>query len=249
MSELVARAEEFARLIHRNQKYGDKPYSYHLKQLVSTLKELGITKDEVLVASAWLHDSIEDTETTYETLKTQFGESVADIVLAVTNEEGKNRIEKLEKIALKLKDNEKALLLKLVDRVVNTEESLGNDEKLYKMYKKEFPLFRELLYDDKSISYPIIYLWYYLENLYRNEEERLTIEEIENIAKDIYSYSLDQRDLRDSPWVRLAGKYENDPQFDEVLEYIEQYRKELDEREAEYYDNCYQIVEERMYDQ
>lgn len=52
-----------------------------------------------------------------------------------------------------------------------------------------------------------------------------------------------------NPWIELAGKYEDDPHYDEVLAHIAGYRKELDEREAEYYDNCYQIVEERMYDQ
>ena len=59
--------------------------------------------------------------------------------------------------------------------------------------------------------------------------------------------------------MRLAGKYENDPQYDEVLAHIEEYRRELDEllsdssssRDEEvgrYYDSCYEIVEERMYD-
>jgi hypothetical protein len=35
--------------------------------------------------------------------------------------------------------------------------------------------------------------------------------------------------------VRLAGKYENDPQYDEVLAYIEEYRRELDAETEEYY--------------
>lgn len=39
----------------------------------------------------------------------------------------------------------------------------------------------------------------------------------------------------DSPWVRLAGKYENDSQYDEVLAYIEEYRRELDAETEEYY--------------
>ena len=35
-----------------------------------------------------------------------------------------------------------------------------------------------------------------------------------------------------NPWVRLAGKYENDPYYDEVLAHIEDYRKELDSEET-----------------
>lgn len=37
------------------------------------------------------------------------------------------------------------------------------------------------------------------------------------------------------PWLRLAGKYKDDPQFDQVLAYIEAYRRELD-AETEAYD-------------
>lgn len=207
---LVARAEEFAKLVHRNQYYGELPYYNHLKEVYLTLLDFGITNESILAAS-WLHDSIEDTEINYETLLIQFGKEVADLVEAVTNEKGTNRKEVLEKTASKIKDNEKALVIKLADRVVNTEQSLDNNEKLYKMYKKEFPLFRELLYDDKSITYQIIYLWYSLENLYQEEKDRLDLDEVEKIALDIYSTN-------------------------------------LNEKEAEYYDNCYQIIEEKMYD-
>ena len=37
------------------------------------------------------------------------------------------------------------------------------------------------------------------------------------------------------PWRKFAGMFKDDPQFDEMLEYIEQYRRELDaEAEADY---------------
>jgi|LakMenEpi01Nov11_1017370.scaffolds.fasta_scaffold05246_2 hypothetical protein len=32
----------------------------------------------------------------------------------------------------------------------------------------------------------------------------------------------------ENPWITLAGKYENDPQYEQVLAYIEQYRSEID---------------------
>ena len=37
------------------------------------------------------------------------------------------------------------------------------------------------------------------------------------------------------PWLKFAGKYKDDPQFDEVLSYIEAYRREFD-AEMEAYD-------------
>ncbi|MEH2392350.1 MAG: hypothetical protein V7K21_12080 [Nostoc sp.] len=32
----------------------------------------------------------------------------------------------------------------------------------------------------------------------------------------------------ENPWMKIAGKYKDDTQFDEMLEYIEEYRRELD---------------------
>ncbi|MEH2465825.1 type II toxin-antitoxin system HicB family antitoxin [Nostoc sp.] len=34
----------------------------------------------------------------------------------------------------------------------------------------------------------------------------------------------------ENPWLKIAGKYKDDSQFDKMLEYIEEYRRELDER-------------------
>jgi predicted RNase H-like HicB family nuclease len=46
-----------------------------------------------------------------------------------------------------------------------------------------------------------------------------------------------------NPWVRLAGKYENDPQYDEVLAHIEEYRRELDAETEAYYSQIDAAVE------
>jgi len=250
---LVKRAEEFAKLVHRNQFYGELPsedgspqrldYYVHLKEVYLTLLDFGIA-DETILAASWLHDSIEDTETTYETLLIQFGKKVADLVLAVTNEKGTNRKEILEKTAPKIKDNEAALVIKLADRIVNTEFSIDNNDKLYKMYEKEFPRFKELLYSKTSTKYFIPLLWEYLENLYGDEVN------LENDELPRHS-SLRKRELLEEWAIQLA-------EYREELREVERERKEdecwnqynpmLDEREARYYDDCYQIVEERMYD-
>ncbi len=46
-----------------------------------------------------------------------------------------------------------------------------------------------------------------------------------------------------NPWVSLAGKYENDPQYDEVLAHIEEYRRELDAETEAYYSQIDAAVE------
>lgn len=40
---------------------------------------------------------------------------------------------------------------------------------------------------------------------------------------------------KEHPWMKFAGKYKDDPQFDEMMEYIEQERREDDARMEEYY--------------
>jgi len=155
-------AKEFAIAQHGAQKYGDRPYSYHLAQVSQVLAEFGYAGDEAIAAAGWLHDTLEDTPTTYEMLVSEFGKETADIVWAVTNEPGGNRVDRFGKTALKIQSNKKALIVKLADRIANTEASLQSNSKLYKMYVKEFALFKELLYNPQDVE--LMPLWNRLES-------------------------------------------------------------------------------------
>lgn len=154
-------AKEFALAQHGNQKYGEHPYSYHLAQVSQVLAQFGYAGDKPIAAAGWLHDVLEDTPTTYEMLVSEFGKETADIVFAVTTEPGENRVDRFHKTALKLQSNNKALIVKLADRIANTEASLKSNSKLYKMYLKEFPLFKELLYNSQDVK--LLPLWNRLE--------------------------------------------------------------------------------------
>ena len=57
------------------------------------------------------------------------------------------------------------------------------------------------------------------------ERERLSKVEIVPLEVDIPE--------DDHPWMKFAGMYENDPLFDQVMEDIETYRRELDAETAE----------------
>ncbi|WP_217358247.1 HD domain-containing protein [Anabaena sp. UHCC 0187] len=141
-------AQQFAISKHGNQKYGEHPYSYHLNYVVNILTEYGYAEDDAIVSAGWLHDTIEDTDTTHTVLVLEFGKEIADIVWAVSSEPGENRPAKFRNTAPKIISNKKALVVKLADRIANTEASLANNPKLYQMYVKEFTLFHELLYQD-----------------------------------------------------------------------------------------------------
>lgn len=95
-------------------------------------------------------------------LASQFGNEISDIVFAVTSEPGENRADRFRKTAPKIQFNKKALIVKLADRIANTEASLQSNPKLYKMYLKEFPLFKELLYNPQDVE--LLLLWNRLES-------------------------------------------------------------------------------------
>jgi (p)ppGpp synthase/HD superfamily hydrolase len=133
----------FAEVAHAGQTYDKFPYPYHLGQVVQMLEKFGFD-DVVILCAGWLHDSIEDTNTSYNDIKAEFGEGVAELVFSVTNEKGRNRKERNEKTYPGIRGNERATALKLADRIANVEHGSingGKDE----MYRKEFSSFEKAL--------------------------------------------------------------------------------------------------------
>jgi len=81
--EKLNKAYDFAVKAHSNQKRasGD-PYSVHPIEVANILTDLKL--DSATITTGLLHDTIEDTYATYETIKGEFGEEVADLVDGVT---------------------------------------------------------------------------------------------------------------------------------------------------------------------
>src|SRR5512132_2630998 len=86
---LLLKVLSFAAHKHRDQRRKDaeaSPYINHPIALAEVLAgEGGVTDLEVL-AAALLHDTIEDTATTLEELREQFGERIAGMVAEVTDD-------------------------------------------------------------------------------------------------------------------------------------------------------------------
>ena len=111
---IVEKASLFAMTKHKGQKDDDgRPYYYHLSQVAGIIKDL--TSNPNLVASAYLHDTVEDTDTTYEELIKEFGKEIADWVMEVTHE-GKKDNYGYWFPRLKTKEG---ILLKFADRLSN----------------------------------------------------------------------------------------------------------------------------------
>ena len=91
---MVQKAIDFATKVHEGQyrKGTDRPYIVHpmeVGKIVSTM-----TQDEEIISAAILHDTIEDTDVTYEDLKQEFGTRVADLVAAESEDKSKTWIER-----------------------------------------------------------------------------------------------------------------------------------------------------------
>lgn len=138
-------AREFAIAAHGDQKYNDEPYAEHLLQVVTVLHRYDIN-DLTVLQAAWLHDVIEDTPVSYLTLLGVFGAGIANLVWAVTNEPGKNRKERFAATYPKIEHKPQAILLKLADRIANTERSYFDGSRFLEMYREEYPAFRDALY-------------------------------------------------------------------------------------------------------
>lgn len=81
-STLLDRAIVFAVEAHRNTERRGKGFPYIVHPMEAVEIVATITNDQELLAAAILHDTIEDTDVTYEQLKREFGDKIADIVYA-----------------------------------------------------------------------------------------------------------------------------------------------------------------------
>jgi RelA/SpoT family (p)ppGpp synthetase len=122
---LINRAYVFSMQAHGSQKRasGD-PYYSHPIEVAGILTDLHL--DDVTIATAILHDTIEDTVATHEEIEAKFGANVARLVDGVTKlskieaqTESQRAAENLRKFLLAMSDDIRVLLVKLADRLHN----------------------------------------------------------------------------------------------------------------------------------
>jgi guanosine-3',5'-bis(diphosphate) 3'-pyrophosphohydrolase len=119
----LLRALDFAARKHRDQRRKDpeaSPYINHPIALANCLaNEGGVTDRNVLIA-ALLHDTVEDTETTVEEVRANFGEKIAGIVGEVTDDKS---LPKADRKRLQIEHaphiSPEAQQVKLADKICN----------------------------------------------------------------------------------------------------------------------------------
>ena len=134
--EKLNKAYNFAVKAHKYQKRasGD-PYSVHPIEVANILTDLKL--DSATITTGLLHDTIEDTHATYETIKGEFGDEVADLVDGVTkisvleNTAASNsRAENFRKLILATSKDIRVLLVKIADRLHNMRTIKGISNKV-----------------------------------------------------------------------------------------------------------------------
>src|SRR3990172_8322369 len=95
------------------RKDGTTPFYDHLLGVVARLKNLGVTDEDVL-AAAWLHDTLEDTRTSFVEIDSRFGSKVAVLVLSLSKDRSLPKAKQEEQYVKQLKEASlEAKLIKL----------------------------------------------------------------------------------------------------------------------------------------
>ena len=124
-TDSLSKAYNFALEAHQNQKREEGvPYIIHPVAVAKILTELKL--DSATITTGLLHDTIEDTKETYETVKKEFGEEVANLVDGVTKisaledrASSASKAENFRKLILATSKDIRVLLVKLADRLHN----------------------------------------------------------------------------------------------------------------------------------
>ena len=121
--KLILKALNFAAQKHKDQRRKDaaaSPYINHPIGLANILCNEGYVTEIEVICAALLHDTIEDTQTTAEELDGEFGPSIREIVMEVTDDKS---IPKSQRKRLQIEHaahiSDKAKLVKLADKISN----------------------------------------------------------------------------------------------------------------------------------
>jgi len=148
----LSKAFNFAIEAHKNQKrFSGAPYVVHPVAVADILAELKL--DSATIITGLLHDTIEDTKTTYNEVLKEFGKEVADLVDGVTKisalEEkvaDNSQAENFRKLILATSKDIRVLLVKIADRLHNmrTISAFKSEDKKKRIAKETMEIYAPL---------------------------------------------------------------------------------------------------------
>tara|TARA_B100000029_G_scaffold422048_1_gene428583 strand:+ start:5126 stop:6868 length:1743 start_codon:yes stop_codon:yes gene_type:complete len=202
--DTLSKAYNFALNAHKDQKRdsGD-PYLSHPVAVANILTDLKL--DSATIATGLLHDTIEDTKTTYNLVKKEFGKEVADLVEGVTKIseiEGKavetSKAENIRKLILATSKDIRVLLVKIADRLHNmrTLDSIQNESRRMRIAKETMEIYAPL--SDRMGM-----------NHIRDELEDLSFEKLNPEARNLIVKKLStNKDSREKNFRQISRNFE-----------------------------------------
>lgn len=156
LNENALQALRVATKAHKGQtRKSGGDYIDHPKEVARFVKQFKTSNNlNALISAAFLHDTIEDTDTTHADLVKQFGALIAGMVQELTTDkEASDAIGKGEYIANKMaKMSSWALVVKLADRLANVQDIDTRPEDFQKRYAKDTTLAIKRLRSDRYLS-------------------------------------------------------------------------------------------------
>ena len=203
--ETLSKAYEFALKAHVKQKRDEgAPYIIHPVAVADILSDLKL--DSATIATGLLHDTIEDTHATYNTIKEEFGQEVADLVEGVTkisefeNQAGENsKAENFRKLILATSKDIRVLLVKIADRLHNmrTIKFVKDKNKQIRKAKETMEIYAPLA-DRMGM------------NRIRDELEDLSFQILNNDARELIKKRLDEiKENRTSSFKNISYEFSN----------------------------------------
>jgi len=203
--ETLSKAYDFALKAHIKQKRDEgAPYIIHPVAVADILSDLKL--DSATIATGLLHDTIEDTHTTYNTIKEEFGQEVADLVEGVTkisefeNQAGENsKAENFRKLILATSKDIRVLLVKIADRLHNmrTIKFVKDKNKQIRKAKETMEIYAPLA-DRMGM------------NRIRDELEDLSFQILNNDARELIKKRLDEiKENRTSSFKNISYEFSN----------------------------------------
>ncbi len=123
---LFLKALNFSAVKHRHQRRKDSaasPYINHPIEVANILWTIGEVYDETSIIAAILHDTIEDTDTTPEEIRLQFGDEVLGLVLEVSDDKNLSKQERKQNQILHSSSlSQRAKQIKLADKICNVHD-------------------------------------------------------------------------------------------------------------------------------
>lgn len=159
MTDIIEDARRFAEYHHHGQvrKYTGEPYANHLRAVADLVASVSGTPD--MVAAAWLHDVIEDTDVGWSELRRYFPDDVVEHVAYLTDvsrpEDGnraKRKAMDREWISQARPDTK---TIKLADLIDNTQSIVEHDPEFARVYLREKAALLEVLRPGNSALYTV----------------------------------------------------------------------------------------------